>query len=92
MTDDYLMHPHFKDHYRRLMMMGGNYQRDNIKKDMTPKEQLKMQEMLGVFDRILELSMHLFEIEDMKMQMIICAQFKAYQEMIIRINSDHFRP
>lgn len=48
--------------------------------------------ILTTFDRILELSMNLFQIEDTKMQIIICGQFNSYMEMIFRMRTDRFNP
>ena len=48
--------------------------------------------MLGIFDKILDLSMNLFQLDDMKMQSIICDQFVSYSEMIIRMKTDRFNP
>ena len=49
-------------------------------------------EIIAVFDRILDLSMNLFQLDDMKMQSIICEQFAQYQELIIRMKTDRFNP
>ena len=48
-------------------------------------------EIIAVFDRILELSLELFKIEDIKMQLIISGQFSTYLEMIFRMRTDRFR-
>lgn len=49
-------------------------------------------EIIAIFDRILDLSMNLFQLDDMKMQSIICEQFAQYQELIIRMKTDRFNP
>ena len=38
----------------------------------------KQKDILEVFDKILQISMSLFQIDDMKMQSIICGQFTQY--------------
>jgi hypothetical protein len=48
--------------------------------------------ILEVFDKILQLSMNLFQIDDMKMKSIICGQFTSYQELLFRMNTDRFNP
>jgi hypothetical protein len=58
---------------------------EEVELDMTQRE------IIAVFDRILELSLELFKIEDIKMQLIISGQFSTYLEMIFRMRTDRFR-